>query len=92
MIPSIHRSLIEGLYRLHGFSWIPLIRVLMANALVLKVGLVACAGVLPVAFIRGPIRGTPIHWQLIDCSFGVIGTLPLWYCLQLSRSMASENQ
>lgn len=59
----------------------------IANAWVLKVGLVACAGVIPVALICGPIRGIPFYWQLIDCSFGVIGALPLFYCLHLSRKM-----
>lgn len=58
-----------------------------ANAWVLKVGLAACAGIVPLAFICGPIRGIPFYWRLIDCSFGIIGALPLLYCLRLSRRM-----
>jgi hypothetical protein len=57
------------------------------NRWVLKIGLIACAGVLPLAFICGPIRGIPFYWRLIDCSFGVFGSLPLLYCLSLTRRM-----
>jgi hypothetical protein len=28
--------------------------------------------------IFGPIRGIPFYWQIIDCSFGVVGIVPLW--------------
>jgi hypothetical protein len=61
----------------------------IGNAWVLKVGLVACAGIIPIALICGPIRGIPFYWQLIDCSFGLIGALPLLYCLSLVRRMRS---
>jgi hypothetical protein len=43
-------------------------------------GLIACAMVIPWAFILGGVRGIPIWWRLIDCSFGVFGALPLWWC------------
>lgn len=59
----------------------------VANAWVLKVGLVACAAVIPLAFICGPIRGIPFYWRVIDCSFGVFGALPLLYCLHLTKKM-----
>jgi hypothetical protein len=53
----------------------------------LQVGLIACA-LLPLnAFICGAIRGIPFYWQLIDCSFGVIGAVPLWYVLRLTRRL-----
>ena len=42
----------------------------------LKVGLASCFFVIPLALICGPIRGIPIYWQLIDCSFGVICFFP----------------
>ncbi len=44
---------------------------------IVQVGIVACVGVLPLAFICGPVRGIPFLHQLIDCSFGIIGLLPL---------------
>ena len=63
----------------------------VANAWVLKVGLVACAGVIPLALICGPIRGIPFYWRLVDCSFGVFGALPLLYCLRLTRKMRAAG-
>jgi hypothetical protein len=63
-----------------------------ANAWVLRVGIAACLAVIPLALICGPIRGIPFYWQLIDCSFGGLGMLPLLYCLRLTRRMEdAEN-
>jgi hypothetical protein len=43
-------------------------------------GLIDCTLVIPYALIFGGIRGIPIWWRLIDCSFGVFGFIPLWFC------------
>jgi hypothetical protein len=43
-------------------------------------GLIACALVIPWALVFGAIRGIPFWWRLIDCSFGVFGFIPLWFC------------
>jgi hypothetical protein len=40
-------------------------------------GLMACALVIPYALIFGGVRGIPWWWRLIDCSFGVLGAVPL---------------
>lgn len=50
------------------------------NKWVVTFGLIACAGVLPLALIAGHIRGIPLPWRLIDCSFGVFGAIPLLIC------------
>ena len=47
-------------------------------------GLIACAMVIPFALIFGAVRGIPFWWRLIDCSFGVAGAIPLWYCRKWS--------
>lgn len=52
-------------------------------------GLWACALVIPLALICGPIRGIPLYWRLIDCSFGVFGAIPLLYVLRLTDRMAN---
>jgi hypothetical protein len=57
------------------------------NKWVLQFGLIACAGVLPLAFIAGPIRGIPFFWRLIDCSFGIFGCIPLLICLRLVKAL-----
>ena len=50
------------------------------NQWVITFGLISCAGVLPLALLAGPLRGLPFGWQLIDCSFGVFGAIPLLFC------------
>ena len=53
--------------------WIDPVR----NKWFISFGLIACAGVLPLALIAGAIRDIPFYWRLIDCSFGVFGCIPL---------------
>jgi hypothetical protein len=57
------------------------------NIWVVQAGLIACVLVIPLALICGSIREIPFGWRLIDCSFGVIGAIPLCYCLRLARSL-----
>lgn len=54
-------------------------------------GIVACVAIFPLAMICGSLRGIPFYWRLIDCSFGVIGLIPLVYCLFLLRKMEIES-
>jgi hypothetical protein len=84
----------------YGTDWLAFAHIIIAlffigpwrdpvpNAWVLKTGLVACLGVFFLALICGPIRGIPLYWRFIDCSFGVFGSLPLFYCLRLTRRLA----
>jgi hypothetical protein len=57
------------------------------NKWLITFGLIACAGVIPLALIAGPIRGIPLGWRLIDCSFGVLGCWPLLVCRENIRRM-----
>src|SRR5215204_5379719 len=50
------------------------------NRWVVTFGLIACAGVIPLALIAGAVRGIPPYWRLIDCAFGVAGAALLWPC------------
>jgi hypothetical protein len=50
------------------------------NKWVISFGLISCAGVLPLALIAGQVRGIPMAWRLIDCSFGIFGSVPLLLC------------
>lgn len=61
-------------------------------AAVLRIGLAACIGVIIVALSCGSVRGIPLGWQLIDCSFGLIGAIPLLYCLALTQRLAKRNE
>jgi hypothetical protein len=57
------------------------------NKWVLVFGLIGCAGVVPLALIAGQVRGIPLYWRLIDCSFGVFGAIPLIICLRAVRQL-----
>lgn len=59
----------------------------LRNEWVLYAGLIGCVLVLPLAHICGPLRGIPLYWRLIDCSFGLFGAIPLLYCMHLTRLM-----
>ncbi len=50
------------------------------NIWVIEFGMIACIGVFPLALIAGSIREIPLFWQLIDCSFGVVGGILLYWC------------
>ncbi|RAW00355.1 hypothetical protein [Pseudochryseolinea flava] len=52
------------------------------NIWVIQFGLIACVAIFPLAIIAGGVRGIPMFWRLIDCSFGVIGGILLWICYQ----------
>jgi hypothetical protein len=47
------------------------------NVWVVDWAMLCCLLVLPLALIAGPVRGIPFFHRLIDCSFGVIGIIPL---------------
>jgi hypothetical protein len=60
------------------------------NQWIITFGLVACAGVIPLALIAGHFRNVPLLWRFFDCSFGILGSVPLLICrrsiLALERS------
>jgi hypothetical protein len=57
------------------------------NKWVITFGLIACAGVLPLALIAGSLRGIPLPWRLVDCSFGILGSVPLLLCKRSIRAI-----
>lgn len=95
-------------FLLYGYDWLAFAHFILAllfigpwrdpvrNRWVIEFGLMACVLILPLAFIAGPLRGIPVGWMLIDCSFGVIGFLPLWICyrktLRLERLQKTLSQ
>lgn len=80
---------------LYGFDWLAFAHIVIAilfigvyrdpirNIWVVEFGMIACVLIIPFAFVMGQVRGIPIWWQLIDCSFGVFGIIPLWYLKNL---------
>jgi hypothetical protein len=64
----------------------------VGNKWLITWGLIACAGVIPLALIAGPIRGIPFPWRLIDCSFGIMGSVPLLLSRRSIRMLEIERE
>ena len=79
-------------FLLYGYDWLAFAHLMIAslfygvyknpvrNKFIVDWGMFCCIAVIPLAFICGPIRGIPLKHILIDCSFGVIGIIPLAIC------------
>src|SRR6266478_896747 len=79
-------------YLFYGYDWLAFSHVVLAivfigpykdpvkNKWVIEFGAIACFLVIPFAFIAGYFRGIPFWWRLIDCSFGILGLVPLGIC------------
>ncbi|MFG2718040.1 hypothetical protein ACGFW5_07000 [Streptomyces sp. NPDC048416] len=77
-------------FLLYGTDWLAFAHLVIAvafygvvrdpvrNVWVVEFGMIACAGVIPLALICGPVRGIPLWWSVIDMSFGVFGVIPLY--------------
>jgi len=88
----------------YGTDWLAFAHVVIAvafvgpfidpvrNKWVVTFGLIACGGVLPLALIAGHIRGIPLAWQLIDCSFGVLGAIPLLLCRRMIAELELQKR
>jgi hypothetical protein len=61
------------------------------NIWIYQFGMIACVLIFPVAFIMGAIRGIPFYWQLVDCSFGILGFMPLYLCYKWSRRLEKDS-
>jgi hypothetical protein len=61
------------------------------NKWVVAFGLIACGAVIPLALIAGGVRGIPFGWRLIDCSFGLLGAIPLVLSTRLISSMERKQ-
>lgn len=55
------------------------------NVWVIQFGMLACVLVIPAALIFDALRSLPFVWGLIDCSFGVIGIIPLLLAYRLVK-------
>ena len=90
-------------YLSYGTDWLAFAHIMLAvlfvgpfrkpvrNMWVIEFGMIACVAILPLAFIAGSIRGIPVFWRLIDCSFGVIGIIPLYICYRDIKTLQRLN-
>jgi len=76
----------------YGYDWLAFAHFVLAilfigplkdpvrNKWVIDFGIIACLLIVPFAFIAGHYRCIPMGWRVIDCSFGLIGLIPLSIC------------
>ena len=74
-----------------AIAFIGVFRDPVRNVWIIVWGMIACVAVVPLALIAGPVRGIPWGWTLIDCSFGVVGIIPLIIVYRLIRRLEPEN-
>jgi hypothetical protein len=88
---------------LYGFDWLAFAHICIAacfygilkdpvrNIWVVEFAIFCCFLIIPFALIAGPARNIPFWWQLIDCSFGIFGIIPLYilrkWILQLEKQI-----
>ncbi len=88
---------------LYGTDWLAFAHIIISlffvgvyldpvrNKFTIDIGIVACFAIFPLAFICGPIRGIPFYHQLIDCSFGALGMIPLFYVKRKINSLEEKR-
>jgi len=91
-------------FLLYGYDWLAFAHFVLAlvfigpyrdpvrNRWVVEFGIYACFLIIPFALIAGHFRGIPFGWRLIDCSFGIIGLIPLVICYKKIRKLELLNQ
>lgn len=100
---KIHDALIETNakypFMAYGTDWLAFAHFVIAiafigplrdpvkNVWVIEFGMIACVLVVPFALVMGAVRGIPFGWRLIDCSFGVFGIIPLWFCQRQIKAL-----
>jgi hypothetical protein len=106
-IQRIHQGLqetnIKYPFMAYGTDWLAFAHIIIAiaflgplrdplkNIWVIEFGLIACAAVLPLAWIAGSIRGIPVYWRLIDCCFGLVGAGVLYKCYSMIRILEKAH-
>jgi hypothetical protein len=61
------------------------------NVWLFRGGLVVCALVFPFALVAGGFRGIPLWHRLVDCSFGILGAVPMFLGLKWARCLIGRG-
>jgi len=87
----------------YGYDWLGFAHIVIAlafigpfkdpvrNKWVIDWGILSCMAIFPLAFIAGPIRQIPFFHILVDCSFGIVGLIPLLICRKMIRMMELQS-
>ncbi len=88
-------------FLLYGTDWLAFAHLVIATAFIgpyrdpvrnvwiVQWAMIACAGIVPLALVCGPIRGIPFGWTCIDMAFGVVGIVPLLVVRRLIGRLAA---
>jgi len=91
---GVHQMNRDYPFLAYGYDWLAFAHFVLAvlfigplrdpvkNRWVIEFGIIACLLIIPFALLAGHFRGIPFWWRLVDCSFGLIGLLPLLICLK----------
>jgi hypothetical protein len=91
-------------FMFYGYDWLAFAHLVIAmafigplrnpvkNIWIIEWAMLACIAVLPLAFICGTIRQIPLFHILIDCSFGVLGLIPLYITYRWIKRLAIAEQ
>jgi len=106
-ISFVHRGVVETSaaypFVFYGTDWLAFGHLMIAiafigplrdpvrNIWVVEFGMLACVLVIPAALVCGAVRGIPLFWRLIDCSFGVFGIIPLYLAWRLIRRAGAAH-
>ncbi|MBC7874223.1 MAG: hypothetical protein H7Y01_09520 [Ferruginibacter sp.] len=100
---ALHETNRNYPFLLYGYDWLAFAHFILAvlfigplrnpvkNKWVIEFGMIACVLIIPFALIAGYYRGIPFWWRLIDCSFGLIGLVPLFICLKKINQLEKLN-
>jgi hypothetical protein len=87
---GLHETQDRRPFMFYGTDWLAFAHIVIAiafwgpisdpvrNVWVVHWAMIACVLVIPLALVFGPMRGIPPFWRWIDCSFGILGIIPLW--------------
>ena len=96
---ALHATNAQFPFLAYGTDWLGFAHIVIAlvfvgalrhpvrNAWLFTFGMIASVFIIPWAFITGEMRGIPIYWRLIDCSFAVGGFVPCWLCHRWAREL-----
>lgn len=87
----------------YGYDWLAFAHFVIAlsfigplkdpvrNAWIIDWQIICCIAVLPLAIIAGPIRQIPNFHIVVDCSFGLLGIIPLLICRRWIKKLTNAN-
>ena len=90
-------------FLLYGTDWLAYAQIMIAvafiglycqpvrNKWIIYWAMIMCASIFPTALICGIIRSIPFHWQLIECSFGIFGFIPLYILHRFVKNLEENN-